>query len=194
MAFDKVVDSAVLDAGLKQIADAIREKGGTSDSLAFPAAMAEAIAAIQAGGSGVESVGGRKIAAGTFTPASASGQTSLKHDFGAKAQGVFVWTDTHGIRPESGASGIPVMGLMLNDLDNMYGFSFKFTFNSYASTKYNANFNYKSPDCENVFAAPAFGAATANPVYAADSSTIKVNNNSLSVGAIYNYIVFGGQA
>lgn len=52
MAFDKVVDSAVLDAGLKQIADAIREKGGTSDSLAFPAAMAEAIAAIEAGGGG----------------------------------------------------------------------------------------------------------------------------------------------
>lgn len=50
MAFDKVVDSSVLDAGLKQIADAIREKGGTSDNLAFPAAMAEAIAAIEAGG------------------------------------------------------------------------------------------------------------------------------------------------
>lgn len=50
MAYDKVVDSSVLDAGLKQIADAIREKGGTSDNLAFPQAMAEAIAAIEAGG------------------------------------------------------------------------------------------------------------------------------------------------
>lgn len=50
MAYDKVVDSAVLDAGLKQIADAIREKGGTSDNLAFPSAMAGAIAAIEAGG------------------------------------------------------------------------------------------------------------------------------------------------
>lgn len=52
MAYDKVVDSAVLDAGLKQIADAIREKGGTSGNLAFPTAMADAIAAIQAGGGG----------------------------------------------------------------------------------------------------------------------------------------------
>lgn len=52
MAYDKVVDSAVLDAGLKQIADAIREKGGTSDNLAFPQAMADAIAAIEAGGGG----------------------------------------------------------------------------------------------------------------------------------------------
>lgn len=61
MAYDKVVDSAVLDAGLKQIADAIREKGGTSDSMAFPTAMAEAIAAIQAAGGGV------KVQSGTVT-------------------------------------------------------------------------------------------------------------------------------
>ena len=54
MAYDKVVDSAVLDAGLKQIADAIREKAGTTDALAFPQAMADAIAAIQGGGSTIE--------------------------------------------------------------------------------------------------------------------------------------------
>lgn len=50
MAFDKVVDSAVLEAGLTAIADAIREKGGTNETLTFPNAMAEAIAAIEAGG------------------------------------------------------------------------------------------------------------------------------------------------
>ena len=64
MAYDKAVDSSVLDAGLKQIADAIREKGGTTDSLAFPAAMAEAIAAIEAGGGS----GGAKITTGTLVP------------------------------------------------------------------------------------------------------------------------------
>lgn len=52
MAYDKVVDSAVLEAGLTKIAAAIREKGGTTDTLAFPDAMAEAIAAIEAGGGG----------------------------------------------------------------------------------------------------------------------------------------------
>lgn len=63
MAIDKAVDSAVLEAGLTIIANAIREKGGTSDTLAFPDAMAEAIAAIEA-------VGGDSIVAvsGTFTP------------------------------------------------------------------------------------------------------------------------------
>ena len=60
MAYDKVVDSSVLDAGLKQIADVIREKAGTSDNLAFPQAMADAIAAIEAGG-------GARFATGTFT-------------------------------------------------------------------------------------------------------------------------------
>ena len=49
MAYDKVVDSAVLEAGLTKIAAAIREKGGTTDTLAFPDAMAAAIAAIEAG-------------------------------------------------------------------------------------------------------------------------------------------------
>ena len=66
MAYDKVVDSAVLDAGLKQIADAIREKGGTSGNLAFPTAMADAIAAIEAGGG--SGVGGANW--GTITPVS----------------------------------------------------------------------------------------------------------------------------
>ena len=54
MAYDKVVDSAVLDAGLKQIADAIREKAGTTDALAFPQEIADAIAAIQGGGATIE--------------------------------------------------------------------------------------------------------------------------------------------
>ena len=54
MAYDKVVDSAVLDEGLKQIADAIREKAGTTDALAFPQEIADAIAAIQGGGATIE--------------------------------------------------------------------------------------------------------------------------------------------
>lgn len=52
MAIDKAVDSAVLDANLTSIADAIRAKAGTSDKLAFPAGFAEAIAGITVGGGG----------------------------------------------------------------------------------------------------------------------------------------------
>lgn len=50
MAYDKAVDSAVLDAGLTEIADAIRAKGGTTDNMAFPDGFKTAISALAAGG------------------------------------------------------------------------------------------------------------------------------------------------
>lgn len=50
MAYDKMVDSAQLDAGLSEIAGAIRAKGGTTDQLAFPAGFKAAVEALPAGG------------------------------------------------------------------------------------------------------------------------------------------------
>ena len=50
MAFDKVIDSAVLDANLTSVADAIRAKGGTSEPLSFPDGFVNAVEGIQAGG------------------------------------------------------------------------------------------------------------------------------------------------
>lgn len=68
MAIDKAVDSGALEAGLKEIADAIRAKGGTNAQLAFPTAMAKAVAAIQSGGA---QFGDYDIVqTGTITPAS----------------------------------------------------------------------------------------------------------------------------
>lgn len=52
MAFDRVVDSAYLNSGLTEIAEAIRRKGETTASLAFPTEMAAAIEAIKAGAGG----------------------------------------------------------------------------------------------------------------------------------------------
>ncbi len=49
MALDKAVDSAVLDAGLKRVADAIRAKGGMTDNLVFPDGMESAVNAIDKG-------------------------------------------------------------------------------------------------------------------------------------------------
>lgn len=40
----KIVDGETLDAGLTQVADAIRAKAGTAEALAFPDGMAEAVA------------------------------------------------------------------------------------------------------------------------------------------------------
>lgn len=50
MSIDKAVDSTQLDADLTSVANAIRTKGGTSASLAFPADFVSAIAAIPTGG------------------------------------------------------------------------------------------------------------------------------------------------
>lgn len=52
MAVDKLVDSSQLDADLTSVANAIRTKGGTSASLAFPADFVDAIDAIETGGGG----------------------------------------------------------------------------------------------------------------------------------------------
>lgn len=53
MAVDKLVDSAQLDADLTSVANAIRTKGGTSASLAFPAGFVQAIGDIPTGGGGI---------------------------------------------------------------------------------------------------------------------------------------------
>ena len=50
MALDKVVDSAVLDAGMKSVADAIRAKAGTTDLLEWPDGFKAAVEGIQTGG------------------------------------------------------------------------------------------------------------------------------------------------
>ncbi len=46
MAYDKLIDSAFLEGGLKDIADKIREKGGGTESLSFPEGFLLAIEAL----------------------------------------------------------------------------------------------------------------------------------------------------
>lgn len=62
MAVDKLVDSTQLDSDLTSVANAIRTKGGTSASLAFPAGFVSAVQAIPSGGGG-----STVVASGTFT-------------------------------------------------------------------------------------------------------------------------------
>lgn len=46
MPYDKLCDSAVLDANLATVADAIRKKGGTTGELAFPDGFVSAVKAL----------------------------------------------------------------------------------------------------------------------------------------------------
>ena len=50
MAYDKVIDSAQLEADLTTVADAIRAKGGTTEKLDFPGEYVTAVEAIESGG------------------------------------------------------------------------------------------------------------------------------------------------
>lgn len=72
MAIDKAVDSAVLDAGLLQIANAIREKAGTEGALAFPDGFVEALAA----------GGGLKMTYGVITPNESISGWTCEHNLG----------------------------------------------------------------------------------------------------------------
>lgn len=91
MAIDKAVDSAQLNADLTSVANAIRTKGGTSASLAFPAEFVSAIAAISGGSSGLE------YDSGTFTLTSdyggGTGSYAIPHNLGEIPGLVVVWTD-----------------------------------------------------------------------------------------------------
>lgn len=124
MAYDKVVDSAVLDAGLKQIADAIREKGGKSDTLAFPAAMAEAIAAIEAGGGGDITIHNRKVEFGSFVPASDRMSYQISFDFskfGSLPSGCMFWAVSDVIANTAKESY--VLGCCIGDFFGRYDFT-----------------------------------------------------------------------
>lgn len=88
MAKDKVVDSAVLDAGLVSIADAIREKTGETEALSFPAGMAAAIAGIETGGGGTVKYGTLSLSGISFP-----GTTTYTIDTGLESVwGLVVWT------------------------------------------------------------------------------------------------------
>ena len=88
MAYDKVIDSAAVEAGLTQIADAIREKSGTSGLLGFPTAMAAAIAAIQTGG-GMASPINFDLSVGTFIVAEEVTTLNIQCDFPVKSTDSF---------------------------------------------------------------------------------------------------------
>lgn len=86
MAVDKLVDSTQLDADLTSVANAIRTKGGTSASLAFPAGFVSAIGAIPTGGGG-------GAVSGTFTPASEARSVTLSDCIGKTSIVVFPMFD-----------------------------------------------------------------------------------------------------
>ncbi len=94
MAYDRVVDSAVLDSYLTSIASSIRSKTGKMTTLSFPAGFVDAINAIPVGG-GPGGLQGYKILTGSFTETydqngvyRVQGATA---PFDADSQGFLLW-------------------------------------------------------------------------------------------------------
>lgn len=77
MAFDKVVDSTVLDTKLTAIADAIRGKTGGTEGMTLDA-MVSAIEGIEAGGGLPDGI---PYTSGSFTLASTSANVIITHNF-----------------------------------------------------------------------------------------------------------------
>ena len=84
MAYDKVVDSTVLENGLSSIADAIRAKTGTGGTLTFPSGFVSAIEGLSVG---------IKATAGTFTVAQHTSNYQLAHGLGEVPSLFFFGTD-----------------------------------------------------------------------------------------------------
>ena len=91
MALDKVVDSAVLDAEMASVANAIRAKTGNTDTLAWPDGFATAIAGITGGG-----VIGLAYDMGEFVLDADTKNLdppSIPHNLGEVPEFILVWTD-----------------------------------------------------------------------------------------------------
>ena len=144
MSYDKAVDSAVLDAGLTAIANAIREKGGTSDPIAFDA-MAQAIAAIEAGGVNYNST----IVSGSFTLSEitqvvqqavpTSDAFKIEHNSGFVPRAVFLYT-------EKIANNCPTLyvSVVRKYSDNIYDLITSAVYKYYSTQKYANNHKTKS--------------------------------------------------
>lgn len=145
MSVDKLVDSTQLDADLTSVANAIRTKGGTSASLAFPAGFVSAIGDIPTGGGGtVES--GSFVATSTgdctlsvtslhsFVAVWLAGWT-IEDDLSSNPYGAYKKLSIFAISPDN--SDLPALaGLIAGGFVNYAGTAY----NGY-SERYSGNYN-----------------------------------------------------
>lgn len=87
------------EASLTAVADAIREKSGTSEGLTFPEGFVNAVAGIQAGGGGAKFEFGTKVVTG-------NGGISIGHNLG-ETPNLFLWwiTDCADSKKEAFGTG-----------------------------------------------------------------------------------------
>lgn len=125
MALDKVVDSAVLDAGMTSVADAIRAKAGTIEPLAWPDGFKAAIEAISGGaGTGLAyDMGEFVLDADIASNSQWLVENPIPHNLGETPDFIIVWTDHWaGISEAPYTDKTTIVGFVwLNGLTGMIG-------------------------------------------------------------------------
>lgn len=186
MALDKLVDSSQLDTDLTSVANAIRTKGGTSASLAFPADFISAIEAISGGGGGLE------YDAGTFTLASDRGggaaTYNVPHNLGEVPGMTLVWTNYFDDEDHTPDKNTCIGFLFLQGLMSLP----QRLSSSATATGFYANLAMYSGERTIQFSAPS---STSYAAYSSTAENIRLNgkphgSNYYWIGGItYNYIV-----
>ena len=163
MPYDKAVDSAALDAGLTAIANAIREKTGSSDALAFPDAMAAAIAAIEGGGAGE----GILMAGGTIVPVEDTNEVVLSHGLGVIPNFVCIFRQKFSMATKG-----TVNHMVLTPPNGQYGSDVS---NVAATTQTQAYYQARSYYRVNftTLSTSASEAITKDPYYIADENSVR---------------------
>lgn len=170
MALDKLVDSTQLDADLTSVANAIRTKGGTSASLAFPADFISAIGDISGGGS-------KQTKSGTFS-GSGGNTVSISCDFAPDV--IYVYGD---VLTDPSLRGICSISIIKDE-------SIVVTADSSTST----SSEYLLYSATGI---TGYGTDTTNPYasYSSDTLTIDTVVNSGSYrfasGVTYSYLLIG---
>ena len=90
---NKLVDATQLDADLTSVADAIREKGGTSEELTFPGGFVDAIGNISGGGGSIGD--GNNLLANSDFSQNSTGVTSWRNTGSSQNAAIDFWTITY---------------------------------------------------------------------------------------------------
>lgn len=132
MAVDKLVDSTQLDTDLTSVANAIRTKGGTSASLAFPSGFVSAVEAIPSGGGGYNIVSGDLTA---LFDQYAEENNMLVMDI------TFASDQTANVTIQHSLGSVPTEAILYpkNPVDSTLGYQIGFTFNGQFAVDRNCN-------------------------------------------------------
>ncbi len=178
----------VEDTSLTSVADAIRAKSGTTETLEFPGGFVSAVEGITAGGGG----NGLPYDMGEFVPTSDTTEATFSHNLGVIPDFVFVWTEEFaGTTNEYGNT--TMLGCIA--INNPFGLNQRYT--SVASG-YGVGVQFQQGTTSEIMQVSAPMAASYNPgeMFARTDNTVEKvklvragNSHYYRAGKVYKYFV-----